>query len=750
MLEDKSQKSYVWDALDFLSESYLGAQYRCTSYVITDSLTLPFIVTAFMFWTSLTGLHPEIFFFSVYNMGVGGHEALLVIQLMALGVALLPPIRRWLLGGGGPRMTASASGNKGKASTSSDAHVGRLRLDVMTAVYLFCVVGFAVWPVEDALIRLIATALSCVGFSFLTALDWGRAWETNTMEGKAAVWMTGLLLSSLAKYANHSNNPAWSFLHGSNGGHNSIALLLAMTAIAERLWAIKQRQKSKLEPYKQRKAVSTGVAAAGVCGLGALVFGIHVLLTDSGTLIAWTWTGYPNTGPSALLHGRLILLASALSAIAALHYPTLSLEPVFWIFGSVSLFLVWAYEDWLGFAGALGVAAFLPPLALPLLQLAMHGHPLKSMWLVWLVTDVMAFLQVLTAAYAFVPGGKIMREHTGLMMVVMLLFLLAGLSAARKHLLQDLQKHRPKRIRMIGSFVLASIAGVAQVVPLMRGADPSSIVPHYPADRVFTAGIWTVHFSLDQSMWDSTRRMANLIKEMKLDIVGLLETDLHRTVFGNRDLTQYLGESLNMHVDMGPGPDKHTWGAALLSKFPIINSTHHLLPSPNGELAPAIHAVLDIFGVATHVVVSHNGQEEDPLDRELQTKKLASILSDAYPHPAIFLGYVVTKPHARRPNPYEILFSDGRMVDVDPADMDRWCEYIGFRALERVGYVRVSRYTVTDTEMQTAKFRIPPVDAPQIDPDRDVLMHKTMRHPGEHLPWTYPLKFIDPPAMVYE
>lgn len=40
--------------------------------------------------------------------------------------------------------------------------------------------------------------------------------------------------------------------------------------------------------------------------------------------------------------------------------------------------------------------------------------------------------------------------------------------------------------------------------------------------------------------------------------------------------------------------------------------------------------------------------EEDPLDRELQSKALARIMGEAYPTPAIFLGYVVTKPLAER------------------------------------------------------------------------------------------------------
>jgi hypothetical protein len=41
-------------------------------------------------------------------------------------------------------------------------------------------------------------------------------------------------------------------------------------------------------------------------------------------------------------------------------------------------------------------------------------------------------------------------------------------------------------------------------------------------------------------------------------------------------------------------------------------------------------------------------QEETPLDRELQATELARIMSATYPDPLIFLGYVVTDPHAER------------------------------------------------------------------------------------------------------
>lgn len=40
--------------------------------------------------------------------------------------------------------------------------------------------------------------------------------------------------------------------------------------------------------------------------------------------------------------------------------------------------------------------------------------------------------------------------------------------------------------------------------------------------------------------------------------------------------------------------------------------------------------------------------EEDPLDRELQSKELARIMAASYPRPVVFLGYVVSEPHALR------------------------------------------------------------------------------------------------------
>lgn len=128
-------------------------------------------------------------------------------------------------------------------------------------------------------------------------------------------------------------------------------------------------------------------------------------------------------------------------------------------------------------------------------------------------------------------------------------------------------------------------------------------------------------------------------------------------------------------------------GCVLISKYPILRSSHHLLPSPDGELAPAIHATLDVYGVEVDVVVAHNGQEEDPIDRELQSRELGRLMRQRWPTPTIFLGvslalnvlarggrargtdesragYLVTHPHAERPSPYKLVTVDANMYDI--------------------------------------------------------------------------------------
>ena len=53
------------------------------------------------------------------------------------------------------------------------------------------------------------------------------------------------------------------------------------------------------------------------------------------------------------------------------------------------------------------------------------------------------------------------------------------------------------------------------------------------------------------------------------------------------------------------------------------------------------------------------------------------------------------------------MIADGQVHDIDKDDLDRWCEYIFYRGLYRTAYARVSRSTITDTELQIGQFLLP-------------------------------------------
>ena len=99
------------------------------------------------------------------------------------------------------------------------------------------------------------------------------------------------------------------------------------------------------------------------------------------------------------------------------------------------------------------------------------------------------------------------------------------------------------RTRITGTLCLLSLLSVLATLFHCPAVGPR---PFKPGTRTFNAGIWTVHFGIDNGGHDSQRRIRDLIRyaasvafmefvniwfdvdrDMELDVVGLLETDLH-------------------------------------------------------------------------------------------------------------------------------------------------------------------------------------------------------------------------------
>ncbi|KAK0384488.1 hypothetical protein NLU13_8574 [Sarocladium strictum] len=662
------------------------------------------VYQGFVFWSMLTSLGLVVWYFPLWFMGISGFEAFIMCT-----------VTPFLLGIGPLRSLV----------------VNHLRV-----VHLLSLVGVASYQLTSMVPRLCAVGfglgMACLGWA--ATLSASRSQDVR-FESKVLGLMLGLILSSTAKFAWKTNNPIWPIMHAENGGWNGTGLIIGVLA-ALRFTRLAPLTGGSLSTEKQ-----SGSAALAACGLGGLFFGLHSLLSDSSTMILWVWEGYPIRGPYSSTHGWMTIAAMTAGVFVGLWRPNLAGSWPLFVMGSVGAMVVTFFSHWFGYYGALAIAFYLCAASTPLLANATKKSPAVTFGLGFLVYNLMVLFHVWVVAYAFVPGGPLVREHTDWVMITMLLLLGAGVF--------DLNASKPRREaprRQSNSqhrkyfAVSALVINVLFLCSAFMRFPTNDYQPYHPEDRVLTAGIWTIHFSLDNDMWSSEYRMRDLIKEMELDVVGLLESDQQRIIMGNRDSTQLLAEELGMYVDYGPGPNKHTWGAALLSKFPILNSTHHLLPSPVGELAPAIHATLDVYGQLVDVFVFHSGQEEDPEDRRLQSLYLSELMGST-DRPAFLLSYLVTKPLQGNYNTY--VSAKSGMHDVDPTDWDRWCEYILFKNIKRVGYARVSRSTITDTELQVAKFVIPktPAEVQQMEAISDDDRYRRVEESAVPEGWRFPAMF---------
>jgi hypothetical protein len=621
----------------------------------------------FVFWSVLTSLGVVIWYFPLWHMGISGYEAL-VMSTISPFLLCIRPLRSLVV--------------KNQRIAHLLSLAGLMAYMVKNPVYRLFTVGFGVF-------------MQCLAWSATLSSE---SVHESRLQSRILAFTIGLLMSSIAKFAWHTNNPIWPIMHAANGGWNGTGLVLALLA------ALRFTRRAPLTSGESMDHKGSSVLSA--MALGGLFFGLHSLLSDTSTMILWVWEGYPIQGPFSNTHAWYTIFAMTGGVAFGMYRPGLASSWSAYGLACVGAAMLTLYSNWFGYYGGLVLAAYLMAVAFPFLSAAAKKSPAATFGMGFLIYNFLVLFHVWVVAYAFVPGGPLVREHTDWIMIVMMVFIGCGvfdLTSTRTSRAKHTKRPNPQQDRRyyLGT---AGILNVLFLAAAFMRFPTNDYKPYHAEDRLITAGIWTIHFSLDNDMWSSEYRMRDLIKEMELDVVGLLESDLQRIIMGNRDTTQFLAEDLGMYVDYGPGPNKHTWGAALLSKFPILNSTHHLLPSPVGELAPSIHATLDVYGTLVDVHVFHSGQEEDPEDRRLQAEYLAKLMGSSS-RPSILLSYLVTKPLEGNYNTY--VSETSGMHDVDPSDWDRWCEYILFKGLRRVGYARVSRSTITDTELQVAKFQVP-------------------------------------------
>lgn len=206
-------------------------------------------------------------------------------------------------------------------------------------------------------------------------------------------------------------------------------------------------------------------------------------------------------------------------------------------------------------------------------------------------------------------------------------------------------------------------------------------------------------------------RTAAAIRDTRADVVALQEVDVHwdpRSDF--RDQTRDLARALHMRAffapiydedPLTPGAPRRQYGVAILSRFPVLHTTNHLLtrlstqePNPTPKPAPGFaEAVVLVRGVPVHVYSTHLDYRADPAVRVLQVADTLRIMADDR-GPQVLLGDFNAPPDAPELAPLWTVLTDAAPAGLTyPADVpDKRIDYV--TVSEKV---RVRGATVPDT-----------------------------------------------------
>jgi endonuclease/exonuclease/phosphatase family metal-dependent hydrolase len=347
------------------------------------------------------------------------------------------------------------------------------------------------------------------------------------------------------------------------------------------------------------------------------------------------------------------------------------------------------------------------------IDLSARTNPGRSLVITGLVYIIGHLAVVWSVAWCFVPdgtGGEFMRDR---IYQVFCIFV-AGTALAVNSTPPQNQPaskrdngHRtynsfpPMKVVFAIFIVLLCVTGPAfyKRAQSWRKYDGNGVQQEYVRGMA-----WAIRFGYNNRGWPNHVDVTELIKNSGANTIGLVETDTARPFNANWDVVEYLEEHLHMRSDYGPPTTKETWGCALLTVFPVVRSFRSIMPSPTGETACFIDATILVQGEEIDVIVSHFGNTQHVIDRNLQAKFEAERIAKkrAEGRKMVWLGYLTDRPHG---SSYELITKAGA-VDAAPGH-DRYCLYLFHMGMETNNFERYDTGMVSDTEIQIADFYLP-------------------------------------------
>lgn len=133
----------------------------------------------------------------------------------------------------------------------------------------------------------------------------------------------------------------------------------------------------------------------------------------------------------------------------------------------------------------------------------------------------------------------------------------------------------------------------------------------------FTFMTYNIHFGQGEDNLLNFERLAQNILVAEPDIIGLQEVENGRMTTQGVDMTFWLAKRLNMYYYYYPAESEHSFGCALLSKYPIIFKMGEQIPSISMRRV-YIHCVVEVNNTLQFdVFVTHLGIRAENLTRQV-------------------------------------------------------------------------------------------------------------------------------------